>query len=165
MRISQGITVEGVAPGTKVAREAKDPKAEAEASLYRLADDRVGMPATAFKAAIADATRDFKGVTIVQVKQSVFVHGEGRDQLVPIEGDMEMREDMPRNANGNADLRYRYSIWPWRAVLRVEFKASYLTESAVIALVDASGDGGVGDWRPSAPNSKTGTFGRYCVEG
>jgi len=29
--------------------------------------------------------------------------------------------------------------------------------------VDAGGNGGVGDWRPSAPKSLTGTFGRYEV--
>jgi hypothetical protein len=165
MRIAQGIEVDGATPGVKPAREAKNPQEEAEASLYRLDDGRPGMPATAFKAALADASRDFVAVTIVQVKQSVFIHGEGTDQLVAVKGDLTMREDMPRNANGNADLRYRYSIWPWHAELRVEFKANYLTEGAVIALVDAAGDVGVGDWRPGAPKSKTGTFGRFCVEG
>ena len=164
MRIAQGITVDGATPAVKRAREAKDPLEEAEASLYRLEDGRIGMPSTAFKSAIADASRDFTAVTIVQVKQSIFVHGEGTEQLVPIEGDLHLREDMPRNANGNADLRYRYSVWPWRTELQVEFKANYLTEGAVAALVDAAGDVGVGDWRPGAPKSKTGTFGRFSVE-
>jgi hypothetical protein len=164
MRIAQGIAVDGAAPTVKRAREAKDPLEEAEASLYRLEDGGIGMPATAFKSAIADASRDFTAVTIVQVKQSVFVYGEGAEQLVPIEGDLHLREDMPRNANGNADLRYRYSVWPWRAELQVEFKANYLTEGAVAALVDAAGDVGVGDWRPGAPKSKTGTYGRFTVE-
>jgi hypothetical protein len=164
MRIAQGIAVDGAAPAVKQKREAKDPLEEAEASLYRLEDGRIGMPSTAFKSAITDATRDFTGVTIVQVKQSLFVSGDGTDQLVPIEGDLHLREDMPRNANGNADLRYRYSVWPWRAELQIEFKTNYLTEGAVAALVDAAGDVGVGDWRPGAPKSKTGTFGRFTVE-
>jgi hypothetical protein len=164
MRFAQGIAVDGMDPAVRAAREAKDPQAEAEASLYRLDDGRPGMPCTAFKAAIADAARDFAKISIVQIKQSVFVHGDGVDQLVAVEGEMTMREDMPRNANGNADLRYRYAIWPWRANLVVEFKANFLNEASVIALVDAAGDGGIGDWRPSAPKSKTGTFGRFHVQ-
>ncbi len=123
------------------------------------------MPATAFKSAIADAARHFDGVAIVTVKQSIFVSGEGPDQLIPIEGEITMREDMPRNATGVADLRYRNQIYPWRAELEIEYLASALTVDAILALVDAAGNGGVGDWRPSAPKSKSGTFGRWQVTG
>jgi len=159
LREAQGGTI------VKRAREPKIAEDEAEAALYRLEDGRPGMPATAFKAAIIGAVRMFQGITLVQTKSAMFVRGEGRDQLVPIEGEMSMREDMPRNANGNVDLRYRYAFWPWRAALRVEYIAAMLDASSVVALVDAAGDGGIGDWRPSAPKSHTGTFGRFCVEG
>jgi hypothetical protein len=76
-----------------------------------------------------------------------------------------MREDTPRNATGVADLRYRNEIRNWRAELVVEFVSQVLNKESVIALVDAGGNGGVGDWRPSAPKSKTGTFGQFRVEG
>ncbi len=150
-------------------KEPKDPAAEAEAATYWMDDGRPGMPATAFKAAIADAASHFDGLYIKTVKSAVFVIGEfvigeGTDQLVPIEGEITMREDTPRNANGGADLRYRNQLWPWRTVLTIEFLALRLTPDAVVALVDAAGFGGVGDWRPSAPKSKTGTFGRFRVE-
>lgn len=151
----QGRAVEKKAP--------KDPSKEAADATYWLPDGTPGMPATAFKAATADAARYFDGVAIVQVKQALFVVGEGPDQLVPITGDIQMREDTPRNASGVADLRYRNQIWPWSATLTVEYVASAFTTDAVITLIDAGGNGGVGDWRPSAPKSKTGTYGRYRV--
>jgi hypothetical protein len=144
---------------------AKDAAEEAEASLYRLPDGRPGMPATAFKAATVGGARFYgKDVTIVMQKISLFVLGEGDDQLVPIVGDMTMREDTPRNAGGVVDLRYRYSFWPWSAVLSVQFIPSAIDAESVVNLIDAGGNGGVGDWRPSAPKSLTGTFGRYRVD-
>ncbi len=146
-------------------REPKDPHEEAEAALYRLSDGRLGMPATAFKAAIVGAVRLFEGLTMVTVKQALFVLGEGADQLVPIEAEMELREDTPRNANGGADLRYRYYLWPWSATLRVEYLPRVIDRASVVTLIDAAGNGGVGDWRPSAPRSATGTFGRFRVKG
>lgn len=150
-------------------REAKDPTEEAEGAQYYLpGTSQPGMPATAFKAAIVGAVRLFDGLTMTLVKQAVFVQGVGPDQLVAIHGDRELREDTPRNATGVADLRYRYyygaGAEPWRATLDVTFNPVVIDESSIVALVDAAGDGGVGDWRPSAPKSATGTFGRFRVD-
>lgn len=142
---------------------AKVPEEEAEAALYRLPDGRPAMPATAFKAAMVGAARLFQGVTMTALKAAVFVYGEGPEQLVPIDGEMTMREDTPRNATGVVDLRYRYSFWPWNATLQVEYLTAMVDKDSVVALVDAAGNGGVGDWRPSAPKSLTGTFGRFRV--
>lgn len=145
-------------------KEAKDPAAEAEASLYRLANGQPGMPATAFKAATVGAARLYENVTMTSLKAALFVNGEGDEQLVPIIGEMSMREDTPRNSGGVADLRYRYAFWPWRAYLTITFIPSLIDMESVVNLIDAGGNGGVGDWRPSAPKSLTGTFGRYQVE-
>lgn len=145
-------------------KEAKDVAAEAEASLYRLADGRPGMPASAFAAATRSGARMFDGVTLVQLKSSLFIEGEGDDQLVPITGESTLREDTPRNSGGVADLRYRYAFFPWSALLRVTYLPSLIDANSVVALVDAGGNGGVGDWRPSSPKSLTGTFGRYEVK-
>lgn len=147
----------------KLAREPKVPEEEAEGSLYRLDDGRPGMPATAFKAAMVGAARLFSGLTMVTLKSGIFVTGDGVDQLVPIEGELSIREDMPRNANGNADLRYRYQVWPWMATLRVVWLPTLMSAESVANLVDAAGNGGIGDWRPSAPKSMTGTYGRFQV--
>lgn len=144
----------------------KDPVANFEASQYRFGDDddRHGFPATGFKAAIVHAARLFDGITQVQIKQTVLVEGEGREQLVPIEfGELTMREDTPRNASGVADLRYRAQYHPWSTTLRVRTIAGQIDEGSLIALVDAAGIGGVGEWRPTSPKSATGTYGTFEV--
>jgi len=142
----------------------KDPQADYEAAFYRLEDGTPGMPATAFKAAIGSAARFFDGVTMVSLKTAIFVKGSGSEQLVPIIGDVRMREDTPRNANGVADLRYRPEFWPWSCVLLVEYLPSMLDKDSVWNLVDASGRCGIGSWRPSSPKSMSGTFGQYRVD-
>lgn len=147
----------------KKAKGKHDPKAEAEGCLYYLGK-KLALPATAFKAATVGACRFFENLTLVEAKQLIFVEGTGPEQLIEIKGTKELREDMPRNANGNADLRYRYYIHGWSAVLRVRFTPARITRESVIALLDGGGRGGVGDWRPSAPKSLTGTYGTYRVD-
>lgn len=149
----------------KKAREAKVPEQEAEDSTYYLPDAITpGIPSTAFKAAIVGAVRHFEGITLVQAKQLFFVEGEGPDQLVAIQGDRHLREDTPRNSGGNADLRYRFAYSPWECVLRITYSPTTIDQGSVLSLVNAAGMGGVGDWRPSAPKSLTGTFGRFMVD-
>lgn len=143
--------------------EPKDPATEAEAATYRLPDGRPGMPATAFKSAIVGAARFFDGITLVETKQLIFVEGEGADQLVAIEGESYIREDTPRIAMGTTDLRYRPCFPNWSATLQVTFVPTKIDPESVVHLVDAAGLGGVGEWRPSAPKSATGTFGRFTV--
>lgn len=150
---------------TRAKREVRNPQEDYESAFYRFPDGRPGMPATAFKASICDGARFFDGITIVSLKTSVFVKGEGSDQLVEIKGEYRMREDTARNATGVADLRYRPEFWPWSTTLSVEYLPTMLTEESVLALVDAAGRNGVGDWRPSSPKSKSGTFGQFQVVG
>ena len=105
-------------------------------------------------------------MTQVLVKQTVLVIGDGPDQLVPIEyGDITMREDTPRNASGVADLRYRAQYWPWSTTLRVRTIEGQFDNESILALVDAAGIGGVGEWRPTSPKSATGTYGTFEVAG
>lgn len=147
----------------------KEPVELFEASKYRLPDGRDGFPATAFKAAIVHAGRLFEGVTQVALKQMVLVLGDGQDErgdaLVAIEYDsVLMREDTPRNANGVADLRYRAQYNGWRARFQVCTIAGQFDEDSILALVDAAGVGGVGEWRPTSPKSATGTFGTFELD-
>lgn len=145
-------------------KEPKNPEALFEASRYRLSDGRDGIPAVAFKGAIVGAARLFDGITLVSLKTLVSVIGEGPDQLVPIDyGEVTMREDTPRNANGIADLRYRAQFWPWSATLHIRTLVGQFDTESLLALVDAAGVGGVGEWRPSAPKSATGTYGTFEV--
>lgn len=150
--------------------EPKDPEALFEASRYRLPDGRDGFPAVGLKAAIVHGARMFAGVTQVQLKQVILVLGEGRDDrgdaLVALDLDVPpmMREDTPRNASGVADLRYRAQYEPWRMTLHIRTIAGQFDESSLMALVDAAGVGGIGEWRPTSPKSSTGSFGTFQVD-
>ena len=148
----------------------RTPEEEATAALYLFGDDdqsiddRLAIPATAFKAAIVGACRFFEKPTMVECRQLIFVEGEGPEGLVRITGERELHEDLPRNANGSSDLRYRYYIKNWLAILRIRYAPQRINKESVVTLVDAAGRGGVCDWRPSAPKSDTGTHGTWRVD-
>jgi hypothetical protein len=74
-----------------------------------------------------------------------------------------MREDTVRNATGVADIRFRGEFWPWAAVLNVVYVPSMVDVTSILALIDAAGMGGVGEWRPASKESKTGQYGTWMV--
>lgn len=145
----------------KAKKAPKDPEAEYQRSRYLLPDGTDGFPAPGFKSAIVGAARQFDGLPMTKLRQSLFIRGEGPDQLVRINGEPKRREDTVRVGGSKADLRYRAMYPEWSVVLDVEFIQTALTLDAVVALVDAAGLGGVGEWRPS--KAETGTFGRFQV--
>jgi hypothetical protein len=169
-RVQAAIPIEGTAPliqhrfsekakglmldrqqGRVIEREPKQPEELFEAAMYRLPGDRYGHPAVAFKSAIVGGARFFKGskLTMTGVKVSLFVRGEGADMLVEIDGaEPKMREDPVRNSSGVADLRYRPLYWPWSATLHIVYIKNQFSLDSLIALVDAGGNVGVGEWRP-----------------
>lgn len=142
----------------------RKPEEEAEGCLYKLSGGRLAFPATGFKAAMVGACRFFDKPSMVEAKQLLFVVGEGPEQLVEITGEKILREDMPRNSNGGTDLRYRYAINNWSAIITIKFIPAIISQESVLSLLDAAGRGGIGDWRPSAPKSMTGTFGTWRVD-
>ncbi len=144
-------------------KEARDPDGDFNAARYILPGDRDGFPAVAFKAAMVGAARLFDGVTMTALKQWLFVNGEGPQQLVPIEGVRSRREDMVRVGMGSADIRWRPQYDDWSATLLIDFVATAIAPESVLALVDAAGIGGVGEWRPSSPKGATGSYGRFRV--
>lgn len=148
---------------TKQKKAPKDPEADYQASMYRLEDGRPGFPAVAFKAAMVGAARQFEGITMTSLKSAVFVLGEGPEQLVPIIGEPQMREDIVRIAMGTTDLRHRAMFTPWAVELVIEYLPTMITARSLLSLVNSAGFGGVGEWRPSAPKSFTGTYGRFHV--
>jgi len=155
---------------TRAKKSPKDPVANFEASKYKLKDGSDAFPATAFKAAIVHAGRLFDGITQVSLKQTVLVLGDGSDargdELVKLSfDDCIKREDTPRNASGVADLRYRAQYNGWGAKLRVQVIEGIIDPGSLAALVDAAGIGGVGEWRPTAPKSATGTYGTFMLKG
>lgn len=147
----------------RVKKPPKDPEADFQASRYLLPDGRDAFPARAFKAAMVNACSQFDGITKVLTKQAIFIGGIGPDMLIPIEGEVSMREDQVRNATGVADVRFRAQISNWVATLNITYVSSALSQSTIVSLLDAAGFGGVGDWRPSAPKSASGTYGMFKV--
>lgn len=147
--------------GRKSPKEFKDPEAQYEASLYRLEDGSFGFPVVAFKAATVGAARYFDGVAMTELRRSLFFHGEGADQLVRIVGTPVMREDTVRVGRGVADLRYRGMFVDWSADLVITYLPSMLTLDSAVALVNAGGLSGVGEWRPGKCDS--GMYGTYEV--
>ena len=95
---------------------------------------------------------------MVQARISIFVAGVGPDMLVPLDVPAApvMREDVVRVGMGSADLRYRPMFEKWAATLDVSFAPPFSGES-VLALIDAGGAGGVGEWRPE----KNGVYGTF----
>lgn len=150
-------------PGTRSKKEPKDPVADYEACFYRLPDGTYGLPSAAFKAAIVGACRLFDGLPMTQAKIAIRVHGEGQLALTRIAGEPYMREDMVRLETGVADVRYRPGFPEWAAELDITFNASLLNIESLVSLVNGAGQGGVGEWRPSAPKSSSGSFGTFRV--
>jgi len=145
----------------KQAKEAKDPRADFEASLYRLGDG-FGFPSIGFKAAAVTACTSVAGITKIAARQAFHILGEDIDvngafegtkarvNLVRIEGgDPSMREDMVRVGMGTADLRYRGEFADWHAKLLVRFNANVLSEAQILNIINVAGFAvGVGEWRP-----------------
>ena len=147
----------------KAKRPPQDPEAEYNAARSIIDGKNDGFPAVGFKAAIVGAARLFDGISMTALKQAIYVAGEGPEQLVRINGTPVMREDVTRVGMGTANLRYRPIYHPWGALLSVTYVPTMIDEASVLALVDAAGMGGVGEWRPSAPKSATGSYGQFQV--
>lgn len=167
-------------------REAKDPLSDLKGSLYYLPDKAgFGVPAPSFKAAIVSAANDVD-MKMTEIKRGLHVNS----YLVPIiapplakehwtefdeqykdkltfehEHGCQMRMDMVRLESGVADIRFRGCFPIWKAMLEVEFNQAVLSAEQVVNLISAAGYGcGIGEWRPSSPNVRSGEFGRFTVE-
>jgi len=153
--------------GRKTPKTVKDPQADYESSMYRFVDGRHGFPVMAFKAAtVKGGGRVFgKRVKMTELRQvfTFLPDGIGVDgtQLALIQGEPTLREDMVRVGMGTADIRYRAEYRDWSAKLRIEYVPSVIDLGSVVALVDAGGTNGVGEWRPE----KSGSYGTYEVVG
>ena len=149
--------------GRKSPKENRDPEKDYEAARYRMEDGSDAVPAVAFKAATVAAARLFgKAVTMTSLKPALFFVGEGPDQLVKLDAVPTMREDYVRVGMGT-DLRYRPAYWPWACELTIVYQPTVLSVESVLSLVDAGGNGGILEWRPSS-KSLSGTFGTYQID-
>jgi hypothetical protein len=157
----------------KPAREAKDPRADFEASLYRLGPNAYGFPSVAFKNAAVTAVTSVSGVTKIAARQAFQILGDDievagafegvkmRQNLVRIEGcEPALREDMVRVGMGTADIRYRAEFSGWHAKVLVKYNANVLSPEQILNILNVAGFAvGVGEWR----SEKDGQYGLFHV--
>jgi len=146
-----------------VTKVAKDPEADYEATIYKFEDGGLGFPADAFKQSMIRGAKQLE-LTMTDMRTGFFIHGVycERDarELVPLKGDLSMREDMVRIAMGTADIRYRAQVSNWTATLNISHNASIVSFDYIVNMIQAAGYGvGLGDWRPE----KDGMFGRFEI--
>jgi len=130
-----------------------------------------GCNAVSFRAAMISACRLVDGLSMTNAKQLIFIEPDGYEHpsmipLVRIYGEPVRHQGTVRVGQAKtADLRYRPLYWPWKAVLRVSFNPKWISEGSLANLVAIAGDAcGVGEWRPTAPKSFTGTYGRWKID-
>jgi hypothetical protein len=151
--------------GKKTPKQPKDPEADYQSSMYRFEDGQHGFPTLGFKAATVTGSGRLFGksvkMTELRIAMSFIPDGLGNlgDQLTIIHGEPSMREDMVRVGMGTADIRYRAEYRDWSARLRIEYVPHMINLESIVALVDAGGSNGVGEWRPE----KDGVNGTYEV--
>lgn len=169
----------------KSSREKRDPVEEYLNSFYYDIDGNIAFPSLSIKQALVGAARSIEGITMAELRGSVFVLGD-IDGFIPVlindqrikpstpnlEGpfrenifgvdpnisDIEMREDMVRVGMGSADLRYRGQVKKWEMSFIVNFNANKLSAEQVLNLIQYAGlSSGLGEWRPER-NGISGTF-------
>lgn len=166
-------------------REKKNPLNDFRESLYVLPDGKgYGVPAPAFKACIVSGANDVE-LKMTEVKRCVHVsfytvplicpplakehytewdHKHEKELKVEHGFGCSMRQDLVRLESGVADIRFRGCYPVWECKLDVEFNEKVLTAEQVVNLFQSGGLGcGIGEWRPSSPESRSGEFGRFGV--
>jgi hypothetical protein len=124
------------------------------------AKGRYGFPAGGIRKAIIAAARQVDGLTMTFLRGTIFVLGEGENNLVEISGRAQMREDTVRLESGVADIRHRPMWNPWSMKLRIQFNANALTAGQVAHLVETAGFSvGIAENRPE----KGGDWGRFSI--
>jgi len=147
-------------------KQAKDPKAEFESSLYLLSNGThpkgpYGFPAVAFKAAAVRAAKQVDGMNMTDARGLFYIEPDDGD-LVKIDSPKPpvMREDMVRLNGKSADIRYRGSFIDWSVLLNVRYNADVISQEQLLNLFELAGFScGIGEWRME----KGGTFGTFTL--
>ena len=149
----------------------KDPEECFQNSMYRFPDGGHGFPTGAFKDSMVQACRFAPDLTMTLAKLLFFVQFDGLDvvagmRCVRINGKPQRHDAMVRINNGStADYRIR-AIYPeWKALLRINYNADMVQPAQLMNLVALAGlHVGIGEMRPSSPESNTGELGRWMVD-
>lgn len=122
-------------------------------------------PASAFKHAFLYGVaqmQDVKKLPKTLATGWVFV----KDDPILTFDSVTLREDTVRIGQGTTTLAYRPQFNNWGVDLQVDYNSNTISLEQVVALFDLGGySGGIGEWRPSSPKNKSGSFGRFRVAG
>jgi hypothetical protein len=129
-----------------------------------------GFPSSGIKAAILNASRYYPDtLTKVGLKQNIGVFGVENTKFIILK-DAEgkpavpkMDESMAKTSTGVAYFCYRARFDEWYAEVAIRYNAQAHSQDAVANLLDASGNCGIGEWRPTSPNNGNGSFGMFEV--
>lgn len=118
-------------------------------------------PAAAFKHAFlygCTQMKDVKNFPKSQATGWVFIED---DPVLEFES-VKLREDIGRKP---VQPIYRPQFNDWSCKLRIGFNARAISSQQVVSLFDLGGfSGGIGEWRPSSPINKSGSFGRFRIK-
>jgi hypothetical protein len=159
---------QGTQARSRRVRAPKDFEGIYEAAMHRSVEGWLGIPAPAFRNAAIDACR-LVGYKMTHAKLSLFIVPDGTDKhdgtpLVRIIGEPRVHESFARNESGVADLRWR-PLWDqWSAVVRVQWDEDQFSSTDIHNLMLRAGlQVGIGEGRPSSPNSNGLGWGRFEV--
>lgn len=150
----------------KKSSEIRDPEQEVVKSLYYMDETKtkVGFPSDGVKLAMIRGAK-MTGMVMSDSRAAFFVKGiyserDGRD-LIPVEGEVEAREDIVKIAMGTSMLRYRGQVRTgWKMKVDIKFNASLISAEQLLNMLEAAGFGcGIGEWRPE----RNGSFGMFHV--
>jgi len=152
----------------KNAKEAKDPEREWNAARWVSTDGWDGIHAAGVRAAVISAARSVDGLTMTELKQAIFVNADGYSAegvpLVRIDGKARCFTNICRTTTGVAYPRHRPKYDDWKLTLNLTVNGHILSEEQAANLVALAGAfSGLGEWRPTAPKSMTGDFGRFEI--
>jgi len=171
--------IQDIQAGGKVRSKERPPKtpevikAEYESSVYADSQERIGFPAINIKNGMVRAGKN-AGFAMTDLKTLFWVYGEDSG-LIPLKvngkylnaGKMEgcrMRTDWVRVGNGGTDIRYRAEIKDWEMEFVIEYDENAITPESVLNLLQRAGQGGLGEWRPTAPKNG-GDYGMFEIKG
>lgn len=119
-------------------------------------------PASAFRHAFlygVTQLNDSKRIPKTQATGWVFIDRDPELQFDSVT----LRTDIGRSPTQPI---YRPQFNKWMVDLHVSYNAGVITDEQVLALFDLGGFcGGIGEWRPSSPKNKSGSYGRFRVVG
>jgi hypothetical protein len=155
----------------KAAREARDYDREFKDAQHISEEGWIGIPCVAFRAALVDACRLTKTISMVVAKMAIFVKADGLDKedatpLVRIYSPEppEMHMGLVRIQGDKADIRARPMWRRWGCKVTIRYDADMVTGEGVINLLDKAGKQvGVQEGRHFSKNSVGCGWGEFEV--